>query len=173
MKISEIKDKGLRELAELRRDERNERDKRVYVELECDLGQAFWWKKTKEGLNAWEMVNNGEITTLYDLTTFLSKRQEKERKPKEEPIIAELTKRVYRLEQAVLTKDDSEETHTEKEPQKGDVVYMADNTAVSMWSVGYYHSKGENGKFNVSVDCEKLIKDKYFSWDRISLTCPL
>ena len=56
MKISEIKDKGLRELAELRRKQDN---------LNSDfLIDAFGWINTLEGGDYWNDVYEGIITTL-------------------------------------------------------------------------------------------------------------
>jgi hypothetical protein len=58
MKISDIKDKGLRELAELRRKEC------VKYGDSAFLVYAFEWEKTLEGDDYWSDVNDGEITTL-------------------------------------------------------------------------------------------------------------
>tara|TARA_R110000851_G_scaffold47853_2_gene116081 strand:+ start:260 stop:649 length:390 start_codon:yes stop_codon:yes gene_type:complete len=57
MKISEIKDKGLRELAELRRNQ----SERCYSDLLCD---AFNWNYTLEKHTYWLKVYMCEITTL-------------------------------------------------------------------------------------------------------------
>ena len=56
MKISEIKDKGLRELAELRRKEDGGSSD--------PLSDAFSWGCTPECYDYWADVNEGEITTL-------------------------------------------------------------------------------------------------------------
>lgn len=53
MRISEIKDKELRELAKLRS-----------VDNEDLLIMAFDWEKTTEGFNFWDKVNNGIITSI-------------------------------------------------------------------------------------------------------------
>ena len=57
MKISEIKNKELRELAELRRIECSGRD-------DDDLSKAFMWNLTLEGFDFWGAVDNGEITEM-------------------------------------------------------------------------------------------------------------
>mgnify|MGYP003668649935 CR=1 FL=1 len=58
MKISDIKDKGLRELAELRRKEDFNYD---YSDT---LHFAFEWDETPECYDYWDDVNEGRITTL-------------------------------------------------------------------------------------------------------------
>jgi len=62
MKIREIKNKELRELAESRIDI-NSSDFEIFLKnnkLDC----AFDWEKTEEGLNFWADVNYGKITEL-------------------------------------------------------------------------------------------------------------
>jgi len=58
MLISEIKDKELRELAELRTSEYY-RYKKPFL-----LSVAFDWRQTDEGYDFWSKVNNGNITEL-------------------------------------------------------------------------------------------------------------
>ena len=58
MKISDIKDKGLRELAELRRKEDIKYD---YSDI---LNLAFEWDETPEDMDYWSDVYVGKITTL-------------------------------------------------------------------------------------------------------------
>ena len=58
MKISDIKDKGLRELAELRRKEFGK-----YLTSDL-LYDAFVWRNTPEDNNYWLNVDDGKITTL-------------------------------------------------------------------------------------------------------------
>ena len=61
MKISEIKNKELRELAESYIDE----DFEYEMFLRCNkLNDAFNWEKTKEGFEFWKSVNEGIITEL-------------------------------------------------------------------------------------------------------------
>ena len=57
MKISEIKDKELRELAELRRSQ-------YFDHEEDELTSAFTWYDTKEGIDFWDDVDEGIITSL-------------------------------------------------------------------------------------------------------------
>jgi hypothetical protein len=57
MRISDIKDNDLRELAELRRSECNKCDSEY-------LMGAFFWVDTPEGDGFWGKVNDGTITEL-------------------------------------------------------------------------------------------------------------
>ena len=78
MKISEIKNKELRELAELRRSESD-------WEFDNDLENAFEWCETKEGRLFWLNVKKGIITELpkenkqsttkEDLETLLAQKE--------------------------------------------------------------------------------------------------
>jgi len=63
MKISEIKNKELRELAELRRNESGLRKTDILI-------RAFDWSKTPEGGDFWLDVNNGKITELSKEENF-------------------------------------------------------------------------------------------------------
>jgi hypothetical protein len=60
MKISEIKDKGLRLLAELRRDGRNA----LYTPFSDTLVDAFDWEDTPEEFDFWNAVDDGYILNL-------------------------------------------------------------------------------------------------------------
>jgi hypothetical protein len=62
MKIREIKNKELRELAESRID----KEYLLYDEFlkNNELTDAFYWRKTKEGWEFWNSVNKGIITEL-------------------------------------------------------------------------------------------------------------
>ena len=62
MKIREIENKELRELAESRID----KEHYLYDEFlqTNELGYAFYWEKTKEGYSFWNSVNQGIITEL-------------------------------------------------------------------------------------------------------------
>jgi len=62
MKISEIKDEKLRELALQRREESNWKD--LSYNDSYDLSWAFDWSKTPEGVDFWYKVNFGKITSL-------------------------------------------------------------------------------------------------------------
>ena len=57
MKISEIKDKGLRELAKLRRKEFGREDTDSLID-------AFDWNETPEGFHCWNAVDECIVTTL-------------------------------------------------------------------------------------------------------------
>ena len=59
MKISKIKNKELRELAELRRSECNKYDSEY-------LMSAFLWCETREGFDFWDKVDDAIITELPD-----------------------------------------------------------------------------------------------------------
>lgn len=74
MKISDIKNKELRELADLRRNEYN------YGSKEDLLIAAFNWIETKEGLQFWGGVNSGFITELPN-----DKNSDSEEEPKTKP----------------------------------------------------------------------------------------
>tara|TARA_R110002051_G_scaffold244296_1_gene304196 strand:+ start:437 stop:628 length:192 start_codon:yes stop_codon:yes gene_type:complete len=62
MKISEIKNKELRELAELRKLQFKDND--LYRSDDDNLGFAFEWSKTNEGCIFWTNVCNGTITRI-------------------------------------------------------------------------------------------------------------
>lgn len=65
MKISELP-KGLKELAELRRKEYNDRLGTYQILENLDeLSAAFHWKSTVEGLNFWDEVDKGNFDVYY------------------------------------------------------------------------------------------------------------
>jgi len=64
MEISEIKNKELRELAELRRVERDKDEDWIFADR---LADAFLWEDTKEGKDFWDKVDIGIITELPTL----------------------------------------------------------------------------------------------------------
>ena len=80
MKISEIKNKELRELAESRIDKELadlRRKKYGLNENEDELIYAFPWRETKEGFEFWNDVNEGTITELPN-----DKNSDSEKEPK-------------------------------------------------------------------------------------------
>ena len=82
MKISEIKDKELRELAELRRSESDWK----YSDI---LDSAFSWYNTKEGADFWDDVDEGRITSL---------------KPKQDPIVESVRQKLLERSKAGINK---------------------------------------------------------------------
>ena len=84
MKISEIKDKELRELAELRREGRP--DDWGYSDM---LNFAFNWGYTKEGHTFWSDVEDGIITSL---------------KPKQDSIVESVRQKLLERSQAGINK---------------------------------------------------------------------
>ena len=67
MNISEIKDKDLRELAELRRVE--------YNSINDNLMFAFGWYDTPEGVEFWASVNSCSITSLESGSVYNKDRE--------------------------------------------------------------------------------------------------
>lgn len=84
MKISEIKDKELRELAELRRSERASD-----WEYTDGLLGAFQWHKTEEGVDFWGDVEDGIITSL---------------KPKQDSIVESVRQKLLERSKAGINK---------------------------------------------------------------------
>ena len=82
MKISEIKDKELRELAELRRSESDWK----YSDI---LDSAFSWYNTKEGADFWDDVDEGRITSLN---------------PKQDPIVESVRQKLLERSKAGINK---------------------------------------------------------------------
>ena len=84
MKVSEIKDKELRELAELRRSERASD-----WEYTDGLLGAFQWHKTEEGVDFWGDVEVGIITSL---------------KPKQDSIVESVRQKLLERSKAGINK---------------------------------------------------------------------
>lgn len=81
MKISEIKNKKLRALAELRRDERD-RDSPYYCGFSDVLFTAFPWSISEEGDKFWRGVDKGEITKIPKNKEKIDSKSRTEETPK-------------------------------------------------------------------------------------------
>lgn len=68
MKIEDIKCDWLTRLAELRREQDEDRH---YYDNDEYLYSMFWWEDTPEGDDFWFSVNHGEITNKEEALKFL------------------------------------------------------------------------------------------------------
>lgn len=160
MRISEIEDKGLRELAELRRDERDRGG--AFEDYKNELGDAFDWYNTLGGIMAWHNVNHKKITTLEQMNEFIASEKAKAKTPTLECRIKALEEWKEGMEVTAT----SAPTHTvtipaPSEPKQGDTVWVRDFEDDEWEKVEYgYTWKGKEYSF-VCIEEGKGVHECY------------